>query len=250
MPFSIIEWYKHLASLVKEKGMSNSERFKVVVNSWEDIDQEVGIIVGIITDGVMPSNVRLHAAVSKLADIKFSGHEWNAFDCKDFRATVYDVFQAKFDDSACDYAFRIHIVTLVVEGVFKHYSGRFASLRETSACIDRLRGFLTLHELSSFEAYQKAKSKSKGEVEMSTINVGQVSSSRDFSQPAVKMVTRVFGTDVDNLTDCNLIGMIADMESEIKILDQIEAKPKKLVAKIKAIQDNIKAIVKIIDERP
>lgn len=65
----------------------------------------------------------------------------------------------------------------------------------------------------------------------------------------IKTVVRISGEDASDFSDDKLIGLIPRVESEIKTLQEIEAKSKKIDAKIEAHKANIEKLVKILDSR-
>jgi len=79
--------------------------------------------------------------------------------------------------------------------------------------------------------------KSKGEVSM---NLGVIKPN----------ATNIGGVDSDTFTDDTLIKDIGNREAEIEVLNKNKAQPEKVKAKIKALQDDIAMLVKIIDGRP
>lgn len=67
----------------------------------------------------------------------------------------------------------------------------------------------------------------------------------------IKITTKtlVNGTDVKELDDSTIYNLIADQEAEIKRLEAIENKPKKLVAEIGERRAGIKALVDYLDSK-
>lgn len=59
----------------------------------------------------------------------------------------------------------------------------------------------------------------------------------------------IAGRDSANVSDDQIFGMIADLEAQIKALNAIEHKPKKLSAKIEALKADIASLVDIVDNR-
>lgn len=59
--------------------------------------------------------------------------------------------------------------------------------------------------------------------------------------------TFINGTDITTMTDDALFAKLAQAEAEVKELEAIEAKPKKLVARIKEVKQSIADLVKLMD---
>lgn len=59
--------------------------------------------------------------------------------------------------------------------------------------------------------------------------------------------TLINGTDITTMSDNDLFTKIAQAEAEVKALEEIEAKPKKLVARITEIKKSITDLVKLMD---
>lgn len=66
----------------------------------------------------------------------------------------------------------------------------------------------------------------------------------------IKVETKVFvnGTDIKILSDDTLFQMIQSTEKEIDKLLEIKTKPKKLVARIKELEDGLKTLVETMDD--
>lgn len=73
-----------------------------------------------------------------------------------------------------------------------------------------------------------------------------IMSAVDTSKP-VQTITYVYGTPAKDLTEQQLFDTISKLENEIKTLDTLETKPKKIVAKIEQLRADIKAIVDLVD---
>lgn len=69
------------------------------------------------------------------------------------------------------------------------------------------------------------------------------------SNKAVENITYIYGVDAANVTDDQIFQHIANRELEIKSLEVIENKPKKLAAKIEALHAEIKILVDFVDAR-
>lgn len=67
--------------------------------------------------------------------------------------------------------------------------------------------------------------------------------------PAYEVKAFIYGTLAENVSDETIFQHIADLESQIKKLEAIGNKPKKLTARIKALQDQITALITYCDER-
>lgn len=67
--------------------------------------------------------------------------------------------------------------------------------------------------------------------------------------PVIETRTLIHGRDAANMTDTEIFGLIGELESKIKKLEGIEAKPKKLVAAIDALKVDIAKLVDYVDTR-
>lgn len=67
--------------------------------------------------------------------------------------------------------------------------------------------------------------------------------------PAIETKIFIFGTDASTMSDDQIVDRIFDIEKEIASLEAVKNKPKKLVAKLQAMQDDIKALVEYVDGR-
>lgn len=67
--------------------------------------------------------------------------------------------------------------------------------------------------------------------------------------PAIETRTFIFGDNAANMTDEQIFAGIAKIEAEIKKLDGVENKPKKLQAKIDAMKADIAKLVEYVDAR-
>lgn len=65
----------------------------------------------------------------------------------------------------------------------------------------------------------------------------------------VSNVTFIGDKPATNFTDAEIFNMIANREQKIETLNKIQNKPKKLTQAIEAIQADIDALVKLVDER-
>jgi len=65
----------------------------------------------------------------------------------------------------------------------------------------------------------------------------------------IETVVRINNVDASNYTNDDIFSLIAKTEKDIEKLEAIKEKPTKLTAKIKAMQDSIKELVKIVDTR-
>lgn len=86
---------------------------------------------------------------------------------------------------------------------------------------------------------QPQSTKEKEEIKMSSID----------NKKAVQNVTYVFGKDTADMKDADYYTVIRGLEAEIKYLEGIENKPKKLIATIKEKQEAIKSIVDLMDSK-
>lgn len=66
---------------------------------------------------------------------------------------------------------------------------------------------------------------------------------------AVETKVFIFGNESKDVSDETIFNLIAKREGEIKALEAIANKPKKLVAQIEQYQKDIEALVKVCDER-
>ena len=66
---------------------------------------------------------------------------------------------------------------------------------------------------------------------------------------AVESKVFIFGNESKDVSDETIFNLIAKREGEIKALEAIKNKPKKLVAQIEQYQKDIDALVKVCDER-
>lgn len=71
----------------------------------------------------------------------------------------------------------------------------------------------------------------------------------DKSAPALETKFFIFGVDASTLTDDQIVAQIFEIENEISRLEAVKNKPKKLIAKIEAMNTDIAALVKFVDER-
>lgn len=67
--------------------------------------------------------------------------------------------------------------------------------------------------------------------------------------PAIETKIFIFGTDASTMSDDQIVDRIFDIERQIETLQSVKNKPKKLVAKLNAMQDDIKALVEYVDGR-
>lgn len=67
--------------------------------------------------------------------------------------------------------------------------------------------------------------------------------------PAIETKIFIFGTDASTMSDDQIVDRIFDIERQIETLQSVKNKPKKLVAKLQAMQDDIKALVEYVDGR-
>ena len=67
--------------------------------------------------------------------------------------------------------------------------------------------------------------------------------------PAIETKIFIFGTDASTMSDDQIVDRIFDIERQIETLQSVKNKPKKLVAKLNAMQDDIKALVEYVDSR-
>jgi len=65
----------------------------------------------------------------------------------------------------------------------------------------------------------------------------------------IETVVRINNTDASEYSDDDIFSLIAKTEKDIEKLEAIKEKPKKLTAKIKAMQASITELVKIVDTR-
>jgi hypothetical protein len=67
----------------------------------------------------------------------------------------------------------------------------------------------------------------------------------------IKIETKTFvnGVDIATLDDANVYALIATQEAQIKELDKIETKPKKLTAEIEKRKAGVKALVDYLDSK-
>jgi len=73
------------------------------------------------------------------------------------------------------------------------------------------------------------------------------------TMPAIATIeqrTLINGTNAADMSDKEIFKTIAKLESEVRVLEAVNTKPKKLVAAIAALQADIEAIVAYVDERP
>ncbi len=71
----------------------------------------------------------------------------------------------------------------------------------------------------------------------------------DKAQPAIQTITFVYGKDVSTLTDDELFGFIARIESDMAKLEAIKRKPQKLIARLGEMEKEITKLVTLIDTR-
>lgn len=71
----------------------------------------------------------------------------------------------------------------------------------------------------------------------------------DKSAPALETKFFIFGVDASALTDDQIVAQIFEIEKEISRLEAVKNKPKKLTAKIGAMDADIAALVKFVDDR-
>lgn len=67
--------------------------------------------------------------------------------------------------------------------------------------------------------------------------------------PTIATRTFIQGVDAANMTDDDIFKKIREIEQQIADLDAINAKPKKLVARIEALQEDVKKLVEYVDSR-
>jgi len=69
------------------------------------------------------------------------------------------------------------------------------------------------------------------------------------SMTKIETVVRINNADASEYSNDDIFSLIAKTEKDIEKLEAIKEKPIKLTAKIKAMQDSIKELVKIVDTR-
>lgn len=69
------------------------------------------------------------------------------------------------------------------------------------------------------------------------------------SNPNIETKTFIGGVDAVNLSDDQIFDAIAKVEKQIATLSGVLNKPKKLVAKIEALRDDVQALVDFVDSR-
>lgn len=67
--------------------------------------------------------------------------------------------------------------------------------------------------------------------------------------PTIETKTFIQGEDAATLTDTQIFSKIAKLEAEIEKLDKIQNKPKKLVAVIEKLKEDINKLVEFVDAR-
>lgn len=72
---------------------------------------------------------------------------------------------------------------------------------------------------------------------------------RPVGAPAVEKVTKIFGIESKSVTDAQIYATIAELEGEVETLNQIQTKPKKLVAQIDSMKLDIQALADFVDAR-
>jgi hypothetical protein len=80
----------------------------------------------------------------------------------------------------------------------------------------------------------------------STLERNTIMTAIDTSKP-VQTITYVFGVPTKDLTEQQLFSTISNLENQIKTLETLETKPKKIVKKIEQLRADIKAIVDLVD---
>lgn len=67
--------------------------------------------------------------------------------------------------------------------------------------------------------------------------------------PNIETVVRIQGQDASRMSDDDIFSFIAKLETQKKVLNGVENKPKKLTAKIDALQADIEKLVAYVDAR-
>lgn len=70
------------------------------------------------------------------------------------------------------------------------------------------------------------------------------------SAPTIETKTFIAGTDATHLSDADIFKKIAQLENEIKTMNAINSKPKKLLKVIEDTQADIDKLVAFVDARP
>lgn len=82
-------------------------------------------------------------------------------------------------------------------------------------------------------------------IEITTYNAKEI----EMKDKAVSTITLIYGKDSRFVTDDEIFNHIKRLESDIKNLNAIENKPKKLEAKVESIKGDIKDLVSLADGR-
>ncbi len=70
-----------------------------------------------------------------------------------------------------------------------------------------------------------------------------------YNHPAFETKAFIFGVEASNVSDVEIFKHIAGLEAQIKSLQGIENKPKKLTARITELQKQINSLIAYCDER-
>lgn len=87
--------------------------------------------------------------------------------------------------------------------------------------------------------YGDDETETKEEIEMDSETTKEIG--------VITEITYIDGKDVESMSDSELFGKIQTIENNIKDMEAIENKPKRLVLRIKEAQDSIKKLIKLID---
>jgi len=90
------------------------------------------------------------------------------------------------------------------------------------------------------------------EQDMTTINIDKnsaVSVVTIDDNNGSNTVTYIYGKEAPTVSDDQIFQHIAELENQIEALSRIKTKPKKLTVKLEAMQNDIEALVTLVDER-
>lgn len=129
-------------------------------------------------------------------------------------------------------------------------------LYKEPARFDRTTTFKASHEAvhRQLEAYAEAMIYGSGQLKIDTQDYERfrinVDGTRTFNkEQEMKVETKHFlnGRDIATLSDDELFQAIAAVEKNIKTLEEIENKPKRLVAKIEELRSGLKTLIEYLD---
>lgn len=183
------------------------------------------------------------AAMRKYFDARYTGQQPNTASDRMVTQPLEDALSKWLPENDMS----VEISKLLDNGGFvhswrMHMEGNFEKSRSNMR--DYVSGWLSIGTYSSAELDQVVAAcikNIKSEV--------QPNESKIMTYPNIEVKTFISGIDSKDVSDDAIFNKIATLENEITQLDKTAAKPKKLIAKIEALQGDIAVLVAFVDAR-